>query len=357
MSGSIEGVASQVFRGRNLRLDSGVTLPEFALAYETYGRMALDGRNVVLATHGYSSSHHLAGTYRAGGAPLGLNDSDVGSWDGLIGPGKPIDTDKLFVVSSNMLGSSYGSTSPRSVNPETGKRYGPDFPVLTVGDIVRAQKALLDHLGVKHLVAVAGGSFGGFQGFQWAVDYPDFMDGIVAAVTSPRGRGTEASVQALINDLATDPNWNGGWYYDKGGIPTVLTRLRVQTLKQYGISAQLAEEFPDEAAREVAIIKLAKPWVKAFDGHSLVVLRRAVVSFNVLPRLDRMKAKLLYAISRTDELFPPTLEAEMMPHFKAAGVDARYVLIDSDLGHLAAGRDAAKWADPLRSFMAELIKK
>lgn len=149
---------SRLFDTRDFKLESGVVLPELVLAYETYGSLAADGRNAVLVTHGYTSSHHAAGRYGAIGAAKGLKAGDVGSWDKLIGPGKAIDTSKLFVVSSNMLGSSYGSTGPASINPRTGKPYGPDFPRHTVADIVRAQKALLDHLGVKHLVAVAGPS-------------------------------------------------------------------------------------------------------------------------------------------------------------------------------------------------------
>jgi homoserine O-acetyltransferase len=351
---ALDQVASQVFRAKAFKLEGGATLPELALAYETYGRLAADGRNAVLAVHGYSGSHHMAGRYRAGGAPLGLNDGDAGSWDGLIGPGKAIDTDRLFVVSSNMLGSAYGSTGPRSVNPDTGKRYGPEFPHITVGDIVRAQKLLLDHLGVKHLVAVAGPSYGGYQAFQWAVEFPDFMDGIVSAVSSPKGNGTAESLRTLLADLASDPNWNDGWYYDKGGIPTAMTRLRVQTLKRYGMSEYLAPELPDEAAREVAIIKAAKPWVKAFDGHSMVALRRASIAFDARPKLDRIKAKVLYVISRTDVLFPPSIAPDVMGQLKAAGVDARYYELDSELGHLASGLDAAKWAPTLGYFMAEL---
>jgi homoserine O-acetyltransferase len=354
---ALDQVASQVFRTRAFQLEGGATLPELALAYETYGKLAPDGRNAVLAVHGYSASHHMAGTYRPGGAPLGLSDTDVGSWNGLIGPGKAIDTDKLFVVASNMLGSSYGSTGPRSVNPETGKRYGPDFPRITVGDIVRAQKLLLDHLGVKHLVTVAGPSFGGYQAFQWAVEFPDFMDGIVSAVSSLKGNGSEEQIRQLIADLAGDPNWNGGWYYDKGGLPTALLKLRVATLKRYGMDARLAPEFPDPAAREVAIIKLARPWSKAFDGHSLVVLRRAATAFDVRNRLERIKAKVFYAISRTDVLFPPSIVPDVMARLRDARVDARYHPIDSELGHLAPGLDFAKWSEPLTAFMAELTKK
>jgi len=354
---SVEGVESRIFTARDFQLESGAMLPELAIAYETYGTLAADGRNAVLATHGYTSSHHAAGRYKAGGAPKGHGDSDVGSWDRLIGPGKGIDTDRLFVVSSNMLGSSYGSTNPASIDPRTGQPYGPDFPRISLADIVKAQKLLLESLGVKHLVAVAGGSYGGFQAFQWAVQYPDMMDGIVAAVTSPRAAYGAEATQKLIAQLAADPNWSDGRYYDKGGIPTVMTQIRVATLKNYGIEAQLAEKFPDKAEREAQIVKAAEPWVRAFDGNSLVALRRPLEAFDVSSRFGDIRAKVLYVISRTDKLFPPAIVPGVMAGLKKAGVDARYFEIDSDLGHLAAGLDGDKWAPALQAFMAELLAK
>ena len=245
---ALDAPESKLFTARDFRLESGVVLPELTLAYETYGTLAPDGRNAVLHTHGYTGSHHAAGRYGATGAAKGHKAGDVGSWDKLIGPGKAIDTDKLFVVASNMLGSSYGSTNPATIDPKTGKPYGPDFPRHTVGDIVRAQKALLDHLGVKHLIAVVGPSYGGYQAFQWAVTYPDFMRGVVPVVTAPKSTGGADATQKLIAQLAEDPNWNGGWYYDKGGVAAVLTKMRVATLKRYGIEAQLAAQYPDAAA-------------------------------------------------------------------------------------------------------------
>ncbi len=149
--GALVDVQKRAFTTKRFRLESGVVMPEITIVYETYGTLAADGRNAVLLTHGFTSSQHMAGRYSENGAE--------GSWNGLVGPGKAIDTDKLFVVASNMLGSSYGSTSPAHLNPATGHQWGPDFPDITLGDIVNAQKALLDGIGVKHLVAVAGPSY------------------------------------------------------------------------------------------------------------------------------------------------------------------------------------------------------
>jgi homoserine O-acetyltransferase len=273
-----------------------------------------------------------------------------------VGPGKAIDTDRLFVVSSNMLGSSYGSTSPAFLNPYTHEPYGPSFPDITLVDIVNAQRALLEGLGVKHLVAVAGPSFGGYQVFQWGVTFPEFMDGLVAVVTAPRGSGGQASVQAMVDQLAKDPHWNNGWYYDNGGITGVLTEMRIATLRRYGIDAQLANRFSDQANRDAEVAKRALAWAKVFDGNSLVTLRKASVRFDAARDFGKMKAKVLYVLSRTDKVFPPSIAPGVMAELKAARVDADYFEIDSEFGHSASGLDAAKWAPRLKEFMGALEK-
>ena len=311
----------------------------------THGRLAPDGRNAVLLTHGYTSSHFMVD---------GEAGPRTGEWGTLVGPGAPIDTDELFVVASNMLGSSHGSTGPGSLDPRTGRPYGPDFPDISLADIVAAQRAMLDSLGVRRLVAVAGPSYGGFQAFQWAVSYPDFVAGIVPTVTSPRSPRPSSSLDELIAYLARDPNWNGGRYHERGGILPTLTRLRVDTLRLYGIEQQLAAAFPDPAAREAEIQRQADAWARVFDAHSLIVLRRASNRFDVTRDLARIRARVLYVLSRTDVLFPPALAATVMPKLQAAGIDATYVQIDSDFGHLAAGADGDKWAPALRAFLDRL---
>jgi len=351
--GELDKVQRQVFTAKSFHLESSVVMPEIVIAYETYGTLAPDGRNAVLLTHGYTSSQHMAGRYAGSdGAPTGAE----GSWDGLVGPGKAIDTDKLFVVSSNMLGSSYGSTSPAFLNFYTREPYGPSFPDITLVDIVNAQRALLEGIGVRHLLAVAGPSYGGYQTFQWGVTHPGFVDGLVPVVSAPKGGGGQASIDALVGQLAKDPHWNNGWYYDRGGITGVLTEMRIATLKRYGIDDQLAAQFPDKAARDAEIARRALAWARDFDGNSLVTLRKASVKFDAAKDFDKMKAKVLYVLSRTDKVFPPSLAPGVMAQLKAAKVDADYFEIDSEFGHSASGLDAAKWALRLKAFMADLLK-
>jgi homoserine O-acetyltransferase/O-succinyltransferase len=343
-------VEDQNFLIRDFRLQNGEILPETNIAYETYGRLAADGRNAVLITHGYTSSHHAAGRNPA-------NGNQPGSWDGLIGPGKAIDTDRLFVVASNMLGSSYGSTNGASHNPRTGTPYGPDFPAITVRDIVGAQKALLDSRGVRHLVAVAGPSYGGYQAFQWAVAYPEMMDAIAAVVTAPRSQNAERSLAELVARLATDPEWHGGHYYGHGGAKSVLTQMRFETLMRYGYDQQLAGRYPDKSEREGVIRRLAADWASGWDANSLVILRRATIGFDTVKDFAKIRAKVLYVLCRSDVLFPPSLAEGVMAELAAAGVEARYFEIDSDFGHSASGPEHAKWSPVLREFLAPFIAK
>ena len=341
-------VEQRNFRLADFRLQNGTVMPQVTIAYETYGRLAQDGRNAVLITHGYTGNHHAAGRNPA-------NRNQPGWWDGLIGPGKAITTEKLFVVSSNMLGSSFGSTNGASIDPSTGKPYGPDFPAITVRDIIAAQRVLLDSLGVRHLIAVAGPSYGGYQAFQWAVTYPDFIDGIVAVVTAPRSQNAERSLAELQARLATDPEWNGGRYYGSGGAKTVLTELRVEMLKRNGIEAALAPRYPDREAREAETLRQAVDWAQRWDTNSLVILRRGTIGYDTVKDFARIRAKVLYALCRTDRLFPPSIAPAVMSDLAAAGVDARYFEIDSELGHSASGPEHAKWSPALRQFLQLLM--
>lgn len=344
---NLHAVLDQVFTTRDFRLASGQILPELRIAYETYGMPAPDRANTVLLTHGYTSNHHMVG-------PTGATLAE-GLWNSLVGPGKAINTDRLFVVSSNMLGSSYGSTGPAQQNPVTGRPYGPDFPDITLVDIVTAQRALLKHLDVDHLVAVIGPSYGGFQAFQWAVTFPDFVDGIVPVTTDFKaGDNSMANLNALISRLASDPNWHGGRYYDQGGVPETMTQIRVNTLINYGIHEHLAADFPDPAARQAEIERIARKWALEFDANSLIVLGRASARFNVEQELSRIQARVLYVLSRTDKVFPPSLAPGVMAKLREAGVRAEYFEIDSDLGHAASGLAGAKWAPQLAEFLAQL---
>ena len=318
------------FTFHDFRLISGEALPEVTIAYVTRGRLLPDGRNAILVTHGYTSGHSMI--------EPGVASSE-GAWSALVGPGAPIDTDKYFVVCSNMLGSSYGSTNAASIDPRTGKRYGSTFPTLSVADIVTAQHRLLAHLGVKHLRAVVGPSYGGFQAFQWGVTFPDFMDKIVPVVTSPLPPQSDR-VEGLMKWFDSDPNWNNGDYYDNGGVKQTMTRLRIDTLTRYGLAKDAAE-----------LHRIASGWADVFDANSLFILGRAMETYDIVKDYAKIRVPVLYVLSTTDALFPPTLAPGVIAGLRAAGVDATYFELESQHGHLASGADAAKWAPALAAFI------
>jgi homoserine O-acetyltransferase len=344
----------------DLALRHGGRLRDAKLAYVTYGTLAPDGRNAVLLTHGYTSSHLFAdedaiashGSAGARSTPVGSAESIDGSWAALVGPGRAIDTDKLFVVSSNMLGSSYGSTGPASLDPATGRPYGPDFPPITLGDIVGAQRRLLEQLGVRELVAVIGPSYGGFQAFAWGIEFPELVRALAPVTTAPRMAGGIA-VEAIRGRLSADPRWRAG-RYDPGAMIDTMTAIRQDTLRRYGIEALLAARTADPSERAAALQTTARAWAEVFDPHSLLVLGAAANEFDAMQSFSRIRARVLFVLSTTDALFPPTLAPEVMSGLRAAGVDATYQELESPYGHLAPGADAAKWAPALARFLAAL---
>jgi len=348
-------IESKIFSSKDFRLENGQVLPVLELAYETYGALNAARDNAVLAVHGYTSSHHAAGKNAKGKQGRGVAEGAAGWFDGLIGPGKAVDTDKYFVISVNALGSAHGSTGPNTIDPGTRKPYGPTFPEITMRDIVASQKLLVDSFGVPGLVAVIGPSMGGFQSFQWAASFPGFMKGIAASVTAPRSPGGLEQLQALQKRLASDPNWNDGWYYENGGIKTVLAEIRFDTLSNYGQNEILAETIADPEKRKEAMRANAKAWAEIYDGHSMVALRRAIGSFDITREYDKLKGtKVLYVNSKTDKLFNIADCPAYVTDMRKAGVDVTYVELPSNKGHMASHADAAMWAPILAAFMKGL---
>jgi len=330
---------SEIFTRAAFALERGDRLAELAVAYETYGTLAPGGDNVILICHGYTGNQHAADW-----------------WGDLIGEGKIIDTRRYYVVASNMIGSAYGSTGPRSTNPQTGVPYGPDFPAITVADMVAAQALLLDHLGVGRLAAIIGYSYGGYLTLQWGVTHPSRMRGLVVVASGLKGRGTPAMVAELENRFARCPGWNGGRYYGgeaEGGIRDMLAEIRLETLRSYGVDRSLRDALGDAAEARRQLEAQARLWAAEFDANSLIALRKALVGHDISPRLGEIEAPLLYVLSRTDTLFPPELAPPAMKLFRRAGVEASYHVIDSEHGHAAPRTEWHKWAEPLAAFLAE----
>jgi homoserine O-acetyltransferase len=333
---------STLFNSQYFFLEKGGKLDDLQVAYETYGTLNETGNNGILVCHGYTNNQHAAG-------------DESGWYSGLIGPGKAVDTKRYYVIAANMLGSSYGSTGPASINPANGKPYGLDFPDITINDMVNSQIRLLNHLGVNQLVAVIGNSFGGHLTFQWGVAHPDRTRTLVAVVSAPKGTGDQNSVGVLLDRFSKCPGWNNGQYYGnevESGILDELLKFRIKMLKNYGWDNKIREDFGDNPEIiDQYLTSLAKPWAKQFDANSLIILRKASIQFDVRSKSSNIRAPLLYVLSRTDNLFPPSIAPKIMKMFKKAGVDAHFVEINSDNGHRASSIDWRKWERDLKKIL------
>jgi len=339
LAGVILSTPIKRFVQHSVHLACGAVLPKVVTAYLTRGQLAAD-RNAILVTHGYT-----------GGPDMIDPDSELadGSWSELIGPGKAIDTDRYFVVCPNALGSSYGSTNASTIDPQTGQAYGSKFPDIAMSDIVAGQRALVEHWGISRLHAVIGHSFGGAQVFQWGVDHPDMMDLLASVISAPKMGGVD--VPSLQKELSADPNWHGGDYYGVGDMKPMLAAKRFGTLKAFGADTVLADRFPDPQQREKELHRLARQWADQFDANSLLILYKTMAGFDVTGQLDRIRAPLLFALSRSDRIIPASKAPQILDALSRANVKTIYHEIDSDHGHSAAGTDAAKWSSVLRDFL------
>lgn len=328
----------------NLPLACGAVLPDATVAYVTYGRLAADGRNAVLFAHGVSSSHmHV----QRGPGPVA-----PGSFAALVGPGAAIDTDRFFVVCPNALGSAYGSTGPLSTNPATGQPYGPDFPPVTIADTVAAQRRLADLLGITRLAAVMGISYGGFVAFEWAIAEAAMVDGLVVIASAPDDIST-AGMDGLPERFARVPGWNGG-RYARGAMDAAMTELREEVQLEFAVDAMLAPLFPDPAALTAELRRRAAGWAGEFDANCMIAMIRSMQGWEAASRLDRIRARTLYSLCRTDPLYPPAIAPRVMTMLREAGVAAEFAELDSPNGHLAYGIHADRFEAPLRRFMAAL---
>jgi homoserine O-acetyltransferase len=307
------------------RLSSGAELPELEVAYVAHGRLDAQGGNAILVTHGYTSGpsmlsagHHVAES----------------SWAPLLGPGRPLDTSRFYIVCANMLGSSFGTTGPASIDPISGQPYGPDFPAITLEDIVAVQHRLLRQLGVRRLKAVVGPSYGGWQALQWALDHPDMVEAIgvmVSGLKPPPG----LSAQSTRERLAQEPGWRLGRHYGGPGMREALFRMRRQTLHSYGLQRLYADRHGSEQAAEQALDTPCREWAERFDPNSLVTLAGAAEHFDVRSRVAEIRARTLFMVCTTDRLFPP--DPDTRERLRQLPAELRYVELDSPYGHVASG--------------------
>jgi homoserine O-acetyltransferase len=352
-----------------LTLDSGKKLGPVTLAYETYGALNAERSNAVLVLHALSGDAHAAGFHKG--------DTTPGWWNNLIGSRKGLDTNKYFVICSNVIGGCKGSTGPSSINPKKGKPYGTDFPIISIGDMVNAQRRLIDHLGIDKLLAVIGGSMGGMQVLQWMVSYPDRIRAAVPIATTIKHTPqqiafNEVGRQAII----ADPNWRKGSYYDSEVPAKGLAVARMIGHITYMSDASMAEKFGRRVRADKKPFKFSADFevegylryrgdtfVKRFDANSYLYLTKAIDYFNLLNgyRLSEvfkgLKAKVLVLAFKSDWLYPPYQSQEIVKACKLAGVDASYCELNSTYGHDAFLLEIEQETQLIRHFLKSVSDK
>ena len=343
-------------------------LPELTVAYETYGRLNATGDNAILLCHALSGDAHAAGYHSA-------QDTRPGWWDTMVGPGKAFDTTRCYVICANVLGGCQGTTGPTSINPATGRRYGGDFPIVTIGDMVRTQALLLDHLGVTQLAAVAGGSMGGMQALHWAVHNPERVRRVVvlascARLTAQALAFNEVGRQAIMGD----PRWRGGHYHPSdppaGGLAAArmighLTYLSAVGMEQrFGrrLQERQTPSFSFEADFQVEsyLRHQGQSFVSRFDPNSYLYITRAMDYFDLgqgfaslAQALAQTRAEFFVASVDTDWLYPTAQAREIVEALTTAGRPPRFVEISSPHGHDAFLIEHAMLTPRIREFLTD----
>ncbi|MDX2453011.1 homoserine O-acetyltransferase MetX [Desulfosarcina sp.] len=357
-----------------MALESGARFGPLTLAYETCGTLNEDKSNVILILHALSGDSHVAGYYTP-------DDEKPGWWDNMVGPGKGIDTDKYFIVCSNIIGSCMGSTGPCTINPKTVLPYGLDFPVVTIGDMVEAQKALMDHLGVKKMLAVVGGSIGGMQVLEWCVRYPEMV-----ASAIPLASTTKHSALAIaFNEVArqaimADPNWNDGEYYfgpkpDMGlavarmiGHITYLSdeSMRHKFGRRLQDKSDFSFNFDADFQVESYLRYQGKKFVERFDANSFLYITKAADYYDLekqhgdgseVNAFSKMAAAFLVVSFTSDWLYPTYQSRAMVKAMKKNGLDVSFCEIEAEWGHDAFLLPNARLTAVIRGFLERVFNQ
>ncbi|MEG6507872.1 homoserine O-acetyltransferase [Methyloligella sp. 2.7D] len=350
-----------------LPLDCGGSLAPFSIAYEAYGQLNADKSNAILICHALTGDQYAASAHPLTGKP--------GWWTTMIGPGKPIDTDKYFILCTNVLGGCMGSTGPSSENPETGKPYGPDFPVITIGDMVRAQARLIDHLGIDQLLCVIGGSMGGMQVLEWASTFKDRVFSAIPIASAARHSSQNIAFHEVGRQaVMADPDWCGGRYTEEEKSPRKglavarmaahITYLSDQALyRKFGRNLQDRDEvtfgFDADFQVESYLRHQGMTFVDRFDANSYLYITRAMDYFDLAADHDGVlanafkgtKTRFCLISFTSDWLFPTEESREVVHALNAVAANVSFVEIESDKGHDAFLLHEPELFDTVRGFV------
>jgi len=357
-----------------LRLESGAQLGPVTLAYETCGRLSPERDNAVLVLHALSGDSHVAGVYTA-------EDEKPGWWDFMVGPGKGIDTERCFVICSNVIGGCAGSTGPSSIRPETGRPYGLDFPVVTIGDMVAAQKALIDHLGIRRLLCVVGGSIGGMQVLEWTVRYPERVASAVALATTMR----HSALAIAFNEVArqaimADPHWNRGDYYDGPKPATGLAvarmighitylsdeAMRLKFGRRLQDKSDFSFNFDADFQVESYLRYQGRKFVDRFDANSFLYITKAADYYDLILQhgagsavraFAKARARFLVISFTSDWLYPTYQSREIVKALKKNGRDVSFCEIEADWGHDAFLLPNPRLAALIHGFLERVLRE
>jgi homoserine O-acetyltransferase len=364
-------VEASSVRFDSLSLDNGATLAPVEVAYETYGTLNARKTNAILVLHAFSGDAHAAGISHETGKP--------GWWDNMIGPGKAFDTEKYFVICTNVLGGCRGTTGPATVNPETGCPYGMTFPVITIGDMVRLQKMLIDWFGIQRLLSVSGGSMGGMQALEWAVAYPDQVVTAIPIASTTRHSAqqiafNEVGRQAIMADL----DWNGGNYYGKQPPARGLAVARMVGHITYMSDESMREKFGRRLRDkdtfsfgfdvdfevESYLRYRGSQFVNRFDANSYLYITKAMDYFDLTggqgtlaAALEHARARFLVISFSSDWLYPSYQSQEMVRALRSRNRDVAYVELQSNYGHDSFLVDVAEQTELVRGFLASTFEK
>ena len=338
---------SDYFCDEPLHFKLGGVLDSFNIRYETYGRLNEDKSNAVLVCHALTGDHHCAGVYS-------LTDRKSGWWNNIIGPSKPLDTNKYFVICSNCIGGCRGTTGPVSINPKTGKRYNLTFPAVTLQDMVAAQERLINHLGIKKLKMAIGGSMGGMQTLQWAIDFPDRVERVCALATTSRQNAQAIAFNEVGRSaIMQDPVWQGGNYaierVPSVGLGIARMMAHITYLSDKGMEGKFGRDhskirgdeiFKPSFEVESYLHHQGQSFVNRFDANSYLYFTRALDLFDLSlgkgsleAAFADVSAKFLIVGFTSDWLFPPEQNRKIVKALLRAGKTASYAEIQSDLGH------------------------
>jgi homoserine O-acetyltransferase len=366
-SGSLGIVETKYYQlPDELLLESGESLEDVTIAYESYGTLNEDRSNAILVCHALTGDAHAAGWYEG--------DKNPGWWDVIIGPGKALDTDRYFVICSNVLGGCKGSTGPASINPKTGKPYGPDFPIVSIEDIVKAQKKLVEHLGIRKLFAAIGGSMGGMQVLQWSVSYPDLVSKAVTLATTPQSSPQQIAFNEVGRiAITSDPKWNNGNYYSSKTPAEGLALARmighITYLSDESMHHKFGRKTYDKKEKDTVsdadfhvesyLHYKGQSFTQRFDANSYLRVTKAVDRFDLAKNgsltegFKGVKSKFLVISITTDWLYPPYQSKRLVKALTSNNVDVSYREIESSYGHDAFLLEGGQLNYILSNFLSQ----